>query len=104
MIPLQNIKNKTLNYAKNYCKNALFNEKERVLNFLINKFNFKNNISINNSYNYKSMSWKDISDMVRIKFYHWRTFTQSRDFIKLASRYYEKRLILVLNYQQNLKN
>ena len=58
---------KTLNYIKNYCKNALFNEKERVLNFLINKFNFKNNISINNSYNYKSMSWKDISDIGKNK-------------------------------------
>jgi peptidoglycan/xylan/chitin deacetylase (PgdA/CDA1 family) len=53
----------TLNYVKNYCKNAIFYEKERVLNFLIKKFNFKNKISINNSYNYKSMNWKDVLDI-----------------------------------------
>lgn len=51
---------KTLNYVKSYCKNTIFKEKERVLNYLIKKFNFKNNISINNSYNYQSMNWKDI--------------------------------------------
>lgn len=51
---------KVLNYIKNYCKNALFEEKERVLNYLIDTFNFKNINSINNSYNYQSMNWKDI--------------------------------------------
>ena len=52
-----------LNYVKRYCKNSLFKDKQRVLNNLIKKYNFKNKTSINNSYNYLPMSWNNLIDL-----------------------------------------